>query len=363
MTTSSSARGVGARQRLIALCVVSTLTTSFIAPAAWAQDQPQAENVAAARSLGMQGIKLADSGDCKGAIEKLSRAESLYHAPSILGRLGECQVQVGQVVAGTENLNRVVREQLAPNAPKAFRDAQERAKGVLSAALPKIARLTVRVDPADAKAQVTVAGMLVPAALIGAERPTDPGTQEVVVNAPGYLEQKTSITLAEGGAQEISIKLEKDPSATAAATPPPGATPPAVVTTGPTPPPADTPAKKNNTLAYVALGVGGAGLVVGGITGFLALGKKGDLKNCVDTRCPSSQSSTLDSAKGMATISTVGFSVGFVGVGLGIVLLLTGNSNASASTAAPKVAKREPFGSVHVEPWVGTQSAGLSGSF
>ena len=363
MATCSSARGVGARQRFIALCVVSTLTTSFIAPAAFAQDQPQAENIAAARSLGMQGIKMADAGDCKGAIEKLSRAESLYHAPSILGRLGECQVQVGQVVAGTENLNRVVREQLAPNAPKAFKDAQERAKGVLNSALPKIARLTVKVEPPDAKAQVTVAGTTVPTALIGAERPTDPGMQEIVVSAPGYLEQKTSVTLAEGGTQEVSIKLEKDPNAAAAAAPPPASATPAVVATGPTAPPVDKPAKKNNTLAFVALGVGGAGLVVGGITGFLALGKKSDLKNCVDTRCPPSQQDTLDSAKSMATISTVGFTVGFVGVGLGVVLLLTGNSNASASTQAPKVAKREPFGGVHVEPWVGTQSAGLSGTF
>ena len=138
MTICGTARRVGLRQRVIALGLVSTLTTSLVAPAAFAQDQPQAESIAAARSLGMQGIKMADAGDCKGAIEKLSRAESLYHAPSILARLGECQVKVGQVVMGTENLNRVVREQLAANAPKAFRDAQERAKGVLSSALPKI---------------------------------------------------------------------------------------------------------------------------------------------------------------------------------------------------------------------------------
>jgi hypothetical protein len=348
------------RQRFVALGLVSTLTTSLVAPAAFAQDQPQAESVAAARSLGMQGIKLADAGDCKGAIEKLSRAESLYHAPSILGRLGECQVNVGQVVLGTENLNRVVREQLAANAPKAFRDAQERAKGVLNTALPKIAHLTVRVDPADARPQVTVGGAAIPPALIGVERPTDPGTHEVVISAPGYLEQKTSVTLAEGGSQEIAVKLEKDPAAAVAATPPPATTPPPVIT-GPTPPPADTDPKKSNTLAYVALGVGGAGLVVGGVTGFLALGKKSDLKGCVDTKCPSSQQDTLDGAKSMATVSTVGFAVGFVGVGLGVVLLLTGNSSggASASKSPLKLAKQ----GISVEPWIGTQSAGLNGTF
>lgn len=308
----------------------------------------------------MQGIKLADSGDCKGAIEKLSRAESLYHAPSILGRLGECQVLVGQIVLGTENLNRVVREQLAATAPKAFRDAQERAKGVLNTALPKIARLTVKVEPSDAKVQVTVAGAPIPPALLGVERPTDPGTHEIVASAPGYLEQKTTVTLAEGGTQDVSLKLEKDPNAVAAA-PPPAA--PAVVALAPTQPPSDSSPKKDHTLAYVALGVGGAGLVVGGITGFLALGKKSDLKGCVDNGCPSSQEDTLDSAKTMATVSTVGFAVGFVGVGVGVVLLLTGGSSNSAALAKPQLAQHEPFAGVHVEPWLSNEQAGLRGSF
>jgi hypothetical protein len=136
-----------------------------------------------------------------------------------------------------------------------------------------------------------------------------------------------------------------------------------VVTTGPTAPPSDTGPKKNNTLAYVALGIGGAGLVVGGVTGFLALGKKGDLKGCVDTKCPSSQQDTLDSATSMATVSTVGFAVGFVGVGVGVVLLLTGNSSSSASLGTSKVAQRERLHGVHVEPWVGANSAGVLGTF
>lgn len=360
MTISSSARAVAAhsKQRFIALGLAAVLTSSLVSPAAFAQDQPQAENVAAARSLGMQGIQMADSGDCKGAIEKLSRAESLYHAPSILGRLGECQVQVGQVVLGTENLNRVVREQLAANAPKAFRDAQERAKGVLATALPKIARLTVKVDPADAKPQVSVAGAPIPAALIGVERPTDPGTHEVVVTAPGYLEQRLKVTLAEGGSQELAVRLEKDPNAAVAAAAPPPAAPPPVVAAPPPEPAADTAPKKSNTLAYVALGVGGVGLAVGGITGFLALGKKSDLE-CEGERCPSSQKDTLDSARSMATISTVGFAVGFVGVGAGVVLLLTGNSQ-SASVQQPKLAKRD---GVQVEPWFAGDSAGVRGTF
>jgi hypothetical protein len=260
------------RARLVApACALSFVLSSA---SAFAQDA-SAENVAAARTLGIQGVQLADAGKCDQAIEKLSRAESLYHAPTILGRLGECQVAVGQIVLGTETLNRVVREQLAPNAPAAFRAAQERAKKALDAALPKIAYLTVTVEPRDVNAEVKVGGLPVSNALIGAERPTDPGTHEVVATAPGYLEAKSSVTLSEAGRQSVTLTLLPDPSAPKAAppdtippggtlTPPPGATPPAVVES-----------RGSNTLAYVLLGVGGVGIVAGSVTGIMAIGAKG----------------------------------------------------------------------------------------
>jgi hypothetical protein len=127
-------------------------------------------------------------------------------------------------------------------------------------------------------------------------------------------------------------------------------------------PAADKGTKKSKTLAYVALGVGGAGMVVGGITGFLALGKKSDLEGCVNERCPTNQKSTLSSAKSMATASTVGFTIGFVGVGVGVVLLLTGAGSGNAALDKPQLAKHEP-GDVKVEPWLGSDAAGFQGTF
>ncbi len=308
-----------------------------------------AENVAAARTLGIQGVQLADAGKCPEAIEKLQRAESLHHAPTILGRLGECQVAVGEIVEGTENLNTVVREPLSATAPKVFHDAQDRAQKVLTTATPRIAHLIIRVTPADAKASVAVAGKPVPEALLGAERPTDPGTHEVTATAVGYKPASTTVTLAEGGHQDITLLLEKDPNAVAAL--PPTATPAAATT--PVSPPEPT-AKKNNTAAYVLLGVGGAGLVVGSVTGALAFGKASDCPNKV---CPTQ--SDLDGAKSMATVSTIGFGVGIVGVAVGTILLLTGNHTEEAPAAAALHAHKK----LALEPWFGMNSAGLMGSF
>src|SRR5882757_4229211 len=86
--------------------LVGALCAALVATvASTSRADDAAENVAAARTLGIQGVQLADAGKCPEAIEKLQRAETLHHAPTILDRLGECQVSVGELVEGTENLN------------------------------------------------------------------------------------------------------------------------------------------------------------------------------------------------------------------------------------------------------------------
>ena len=335
--------------------VLAALLCAAIPRPALAQDA-QAENVAAARSLGIQGVQLAEAGKCNEAIEKLSRAESLYHAPTILGRLGECQVNVGQIVLGTENLNRVVREQLPANAPAAFRDAQDRARRVLGPALARIGHLTVEVEPKDAPATVTVSGAAVPKALLGVERPTDPGTHEVIANAPGYLPAKTSVELTEGGKQTVTLRLTPDPNAVV--TPPPVAatTPPAEQTPDTRPPAQAEHSSGNKTLAYVLLGVGGVGVITGSVTGLLALGKKGDL-DCPEKQCSGDSADDLDSANTMATISTIGFAVGLPAAAVGTILLLTGSSSSEKSGSKTK---QKHFAAT---PYVGVGNAGVSGTF
>jgi hypothetical protein len=325
-------------------------------PAAAQESQDQAANVAAARSLGIEGVQLAEAGKCDQAIEKLSRAESLYHAPTILDRLGECQVKVGQIVVGTENLNRVVREQLPANAPKAFRDAQTRAQKALDAALPRIGHLTVNVEPKEAKITVTVSDVSVPAALLGVERPTDPGTHEVVASAPGYLTQKTNVTLAEAGRETVTLRLTLDPNA-------PKEEPASVPVTAPQPllpeqqppPPATANSNSTKTIGYVLIGVGAAGVVAGGVTGAMALQKKGDL-DCPDHHCGGSQKDNFDSAKSLALVSTISFAVGIPAVAVGTVLLLTSGSS-------QQKASKQPPRHFAAKPYFGATSAGVVGEF
>jgi hypothetical protein len=338
--------------RRIALALV--LVTAVVSTRrAAADDDASAADVAGARALGQEGVKLADAGNCRDAIDRLSRAEKIYHAPTTLERLGECQVQVGKIVTGTENLNKVVRESLPPNAPAAFVQAQERAKRILAESRGKIAKLRIVVTgPPEGTATVKVDGEQVPPAMLTSNRPTDPGEHTVEATAPGYTAATQTVTLTEGGADSVALVLSVDPNARK---PEPA---PAPVSPAPIPeshPAADTaastpPAAPNHLPAYVAFGVGGAGVVVGTIFGALAIGKKSSLNDaCAQKVCTPDHQSDIDTGKTFGTVSTVGFVVGAVGVVAGVVLFFT----VGTSSAATATGKR-------LGPFAGVDARGLT---
>src|SRR4051812_23748285 len=139
-----------------------------------AAEEDSATETAAARTLAVDGLKLAQSGKCDEAIPKLERSEKLHHSAIVLSRLGECQVSQGKLVEGTEMLRRVLREPLPASPSPALSKAYERAQVVLDTAKPKIAGLTISVSaPPGAELKLTVDGSVVPNTLIDSELPAD----------------------------------------------------------------------------------------------------------------------------------------------------------------------------------------------
>jgi hypothetical protein len=347
------------RSPIAALVVVTTM--GLAVPLAFGDDD--ASNVAAARKLAKEGVLLAEDGKCKEAIEKLSKAEALHHAPTILEWLGECQVKIGKLVDGTENLQRVVREPLGTNPPPAFLVAIERAKKVLADATPKIAKLTIDVtSPSGVSAVVRIDGELVPAALYGLERPTDPGHHDLEARADGWVTAKASVDLAEGASSKVALAIsEKSPDAVATETsasampsasvaaPPPYHPPPEPYTA-----PREKTASPSKLPAFVALGMGAAGLVVGTTFGLVAMHHKSNLDGACDAnkKCPTSEQSDLDSARRDANVSTVGFGVAIVGGLVGGALLLFGPSSTPSDTTHGYVA-----------PTIGLGTLGVQGAF
>jgi hypothetical protein len=330
-----------------------------VASSAGAQT-PSPEDIASARAMGTEGVRLAESGNCAAAIAKLESAEKLYHAPTTLERLGECHVNLGHLVAGTEILNRVVRETLSPNAPAAFVAAQSRGAQVLASAQPRIGKLRIHVEGAPVETvTVTVDGAHVPPALFDADRATDPGTHEVTATAPGHKPVTATVQLSGGAALPVSLKLEASEASAPEASAGAPATPPPVAGGGTTAPTSEPSSSPGRVPAFIALGIGGAGVVVGTLFGVMALGTKSSLDGaCTDKVCPGSSQSDINALSTRATIANVGFAVGLVGVGVGTVLLVLGHGG---DAQRPTAAVARPR--VQWTPWLGARSAGLEGTF
>jgi hypothetical protein len=318
---------------------------------AWAPfahgEEVAAENKAAARDLATEGIKLAQAGKCNEAIPQLQRAEKLFHAPTILTWIGQCQLELGRYVEGTETLNRVIREKIEPSAPEAYLSAQSKARELVAQASPKIAKLTVEVSPEDIEGlTVKVGGQEISSALIGAPRPTDPGEHVIQVSAPGYGTRTQQVELGEGKSETVSFQLEADGTGTSS-----------LNTTGEEHIHTTTQSS-TRAIGWITLGVGGALMAGGGVMGYLALGKKNDL-NCDENRiCPPAEENNLNAARGSALVSTVLFGVGGAAAVTGLVLVLTGKPKAeTAGIYSQTLARRS------VEPYVGPGSMGLYGRF
>src|SRR5690606_24093782 len=99
----------------------------------------------------------------------------------------------------------------------------------------------------------------------------------------------------------------------------------------------------------VGIGLGGALLAVGGITGALALKGERDLdQRCHGGVCPASEQDALDSARTFASVSTI-TSIAGAAIGVtGLILLLTDPSRDEGTPTA-----RQP-----VTPWLGVGSVG-----
>jgi hypothetical protein len=76
--------------------------------------------------------------------------------------------------------------------------------------------------------------------------------------------------------------------------------------------------------AGIAYGVGGAGLIMGVITGAIFVGRADDLKaRCPDDRCAPEDEEEGDAVSTLGTVSTVGFVIAGIGAVAGTVLLFT----------------------------------------
>lgn len=317
----------------------SFVIAALLAPTA-ALAQPDADR-AQARALASDAQSALDKKDYGTAADRFARAESMIHAPTLLLGLAEAQLGLGKLVSAQETLTRIVREGVAPGAPPAFAKAVSDAKKELEALAPRVPTLTIQVKGASSPA-VTIDGAAVPSAALGAKRPVDPGKRVVRATADGMAPAEASVTLAEGANESVTIELT-------ALSGPAAAQPGAPSDDKPRAPAAaaGTASSSSNQklLGAITLGLGAAGLIVGGVTGALAASKHSTL-----VAAPIRSQADVDSYKSMGLVSTIGFIGGGVLAAAGVVVILT----------APK---RAPATGMTLSPFIGLGRLGATGTF
>ncbi|MES1174059.1 MAG: hypothetical protein ABUL62_06995 [Myxococcales bacterium] len=283
--------------------------------------------------LAQKGFEALKRKDYATAEDLFRRADSLVHAPTLELDHARALVGLGKLVEGHERYEQVIREGVAPNAPWQWKAAVVEAQAELVAVNRRMAWLTITVHGGKAPA-VQIDGKGVPGAALGVPRATNPGPHLVSASAEGFLANEGKITLSEGQTAEIELALEPDPNAVTVV-PPPKA--PRVVVVEAAPPP---PTGPDRTLPIVLLSAGGAAIVVGAVTGVLALNARSELVSaCGGRKCePTTETEyedyrqQRDKFRGLGTASGVAFAMGAAAtLGGGALWLFTGGSSSSSA--------------------------------
>lgn len=286
--------------------------------------QPSAAQKETARGLMAEGRELREQGDLPSALARFMAADALMGVPTTGYEVATTQADLGKLVEARETLRRVLALPQSPEDPEPFNVARNKARVLEQRLQGRIGALDFLVSGAGASEAmvVTVDGETVPVAALDVPFRVNPGKHVVVARAGARearaeveaLESKTvTVELAlAAGATDSGLGVAEDP---VAAVPP--AAPPRVNE----PAPASRPGLP--LVTYVAGGVGVAGVLLGSVTGLLAISNKNAAAaHCVDGDCPPSTWNDLDRARSMATVSTVGFVVGVVGLVAGASALL-----------------------------------------
>lgn len=343
---------------LLSACLLASASPAF------AQSDEQR---AGARSLATEGSQAFNEGRYKDAVDLFIKAESLMHAPPHLLFAARAHAKLGQFVRAREAYMKIVKEQLAPNAPQAFRDAQVAAEDERKQVEPHIGRLVIKVVGAEGAKDLVVAvdGQPISSVLLGVPQPMDPGDHTITATATGFKAAPVTASLKDAGHAAVTVKMEVDNSV-----PPPGpaAAGGAMVSTTPIgAPPSDvgTTGGSNGMRigSYVGFGVGAVGIALGTVFVLQSSSKRKEADTadtdlarqcgslCDADSAPAKRVADLDDqARSAKTLGIVGFVVGGVGVAAGVTLFVL-SSKKDESTAA------------FVAPYVGFGAVGVRGAF
>ena len=301
--------------------VTVALLAPGIAHAAGADDK------AAAQVLFEDGRKLMEQGKYAEACPKLESSQRLDPGAGTLLNLAACYEKNGQSASAW-----VTYTDAAVASRERHPDWQKSAEAKAKALFPTLAHVVVDVPSAPSGVSVTRDGKVLESGTFGTAMPVDPGHHVIEATAPNKKPFHQEVDVAPKSDTRVTVKMEDAPVAVTN----PSITPIA-------PPPEEQGRGNGMRIAgATTMGVGIAGIVVGGIFGALAIGKKNEASpNCTAdfSACNATGKAAVDDGLTFGTISTVGFVAGGVLAAAGVFVFVL-----APKSHAPVSAHFSPFG-------------------
>lgn len=303
-----------------------------------------AQDVASAEALFNHGLAAMEARNFKVGCAELAESQRLDPRAGTLFTLSQCEVRWGRVATAVTRLGDYLQlyERLTPEQKTRQGDRPRVAREQRDKLALDVPELTLSLSPgAPANTVVKRDDAVVASAALGLGLPVDPGEHVVSAQAPGGGLGEQRITLARGEKKSLVLDVEAAP--TVVATVPVSGqlttSAPAMKAVALVP---EAGVSGRRVAAYVIGGVGVAGLVLGGVTGGLALGKKATItahcgsgiQSSDETACDPTGFAASTSIRPLGLASTIGFAAGLAGVGTAVVLILAEPRRATPTTGA-----------------------------
>jgi hypothetical protein len=322
------------------------------------------DGLAGARAAFHHGTELARQERWVEALQAFERSDALHPHAITTYNIGYCERLLGHSTRARKMLAKALADHHARGDVELPAELVSAAQAYLSEADRQIARVRVTITPGavavDGRPLELAANEGPRTVLLAGTRAVgqpevppsftfevllDPGTHVFVLSVSGRPDVVANETLAPGSQISLDLRL---PEALESAKQPVGQ--PEVAAS-----PADKP---NRVPAFVAFGVGAAGLAVGTVSGLIALGKKGAVRSACEGTDTSSCTRERDAGNLAADISTSSFIAGGVAVGVGVALFAAASRGKTGKPVGTLAPRETEVGLV-----VGWGTLGLEGRF
>lgn len=314
------------------------LMTPGVCTEARAQEKPDLS----AEQWAREGEALARSGQTSAAREQYERAYRATGSPGYGLWVARSLLREMQWVEAAERYAELTQGGRSADSGE---ESAQRAQAALEREqlLTRIPNVQVQIQGAP-REEVKLAfnGRPVNASWFATQRPVDPGELHVVATYRGRRAEARK-SLREGEQHVVTLRFPI-PAVSLSAVDERRSAPldPSL---------APQPGGGQRVLGFVAMGVGGATLITGGVFGLLALGNQADLQQrCPAARCPAALQSDVDTYESNKTIAAVGLAAGAALAAGGVVLYLTAKGSSDA-------------GAARVGLWYGGETWGARGEF